>query len=58
MIISFDRVMFKIGAKNIFDYKDDTRLFIDDLPEVLNNYDPGRRLFIELKLKFRGDNNE
>ena len=52
LISTFEKVSFKIGVKNIFNYKDSSRL----LPsEILNNYDPGRRLFIELNLGFKGD---
>ena len=53
LVASFENTIFKIGAKNIFDYKDGTRLS-DDSPTILNNYDPGRRLFIELNLRFKG----
>ena len=48
----------KVSYKNIFDYKDDSRLSIDNLPTILNNYDPGRRIFIELKFGFKGDSDE
>ena len=43
------------------------KIFIDEFKgnieryeesEILNNYDPGRRAFVELKLKFKGKNNE
>ena len=54
IITSFDNLIFKIGVKNIFDYKDSNRF----TTEILNNYDPGRRAFVELKLKFKGKNNE
>ena len=54
MVTSFNNIIFKIGVKNIFDYKDPNRLTTD----ILNNYDPGRRTFVELKLKFKGKNNE
>jgi len=47
---SFENMIFKIGVKNIFNYKDSDR-FVSD---ILNNYDPGRRIFMELSLKFRG----
>ena len=54
IVTSFDNIIFKIGVKNIFDYKDPNRLSTD----ILNNYDPGRRAFVELNLKFRGKRNE
>ena len=38
------------GMKNIFDYKDPDRNSTD----ILNNYDPGRRIFLEFNLKFKG----
>ena len=47
---SFENIIFKIGVKNIFDYKDSDRF----VSEILNNYDPGRRIFMELSLKFKG----
>ena len=50
LVTSFKNTSFKIGAKNIFDYKDPDR-FISD---ILNNYDPGRRLFVELSMSFKG----
>ena len=43
----------KVGIKNIFDYKDPSRFST----EILNNYDPGRRFFIEFNLDFKKDNN-
>ena len=54
MITSFYNIVFKIGVKNIFDYKDPRRFY----SEILNNYDPGKRIFLELELKFKGDRNE
>ena len=41
----------KYGLKNVFNYKDDTR-FDQDASNILNNYDPGRRWFLEMNLKF------
>ena len=51
---SFEKIIFKIGVKNIFDYKDSDRF----VSEILNNYDPGRRIFMELSLKFKGDRHD
>ena len=51
---SFEKIIFKIGVKNIFDYKDSDRF----VSEILNNYDPGRRIFMELGLKFKGDRHD
>jgi len=53
-VTSFENMVFKIGMKNIFNYKDSNRLFSD----ILNNYDPGRRIFIELSLRIKGDIND
>ena len=36
--------------KNIFNYKDPNRF----LSDILNNYDPGRRVFIELGFGITG----
>ena len=52
MITSFNNIVFKVGIKNIFNYKDSRRFN----SEILNNYDPGRRFFIELKFKFKREN--
>ena len=52
-ITSGDMVV-KIGMKNIFNYKDPNR-FISD---ILNNYDPGRRVFIELGVGITGELND
>lgn len=54
MITSFDDIVFKAGVKNVFDYKDPRRFD----SEILNNYDPGRRIFFELNLRFEGDRDE
>ena len=48
-INNFDNITIKSGFKNIFDYKDNSRLS-NDSPEILNNYDPGRRFFFEFKI--------
>ena len=48
---SFNHFGIKVGVKNIFDYKDSNRFSSD----ILNNYDPGRRLFFELSLNFQGE---
>ena len=47
---SFKKMMFKVGVKNIFDYKDPNRF----ISNILNNYDPGRRLFAEISISFQG----
>ena len=52
--ISSGNIIFKIGMKNIFNYKDPNR-FISD---ILNNYDPGRRVFIELGFGITGELND
>ena len=44
----------KFGVKNIFNYTDPAKIN----SEVLNNYDPGRRFFVEFGIKFEGDNND
>ena len=49
--ITSENMVVKIGIKNIFNYKDPNRF----LSDILNNYDPGRRVFMELSLKFKGD---
>ena len=50
----FQDMTFKIGVKNIFNYKDSNRLVSD----ILNNYDPGRRIFMELSLKLKGGSHD
>ena len=40
---------FKLGCKNIFDYKDDRR-FLENGNDFLSTYDPGRRFIVELKI--------
>ena len=44
----------KFGIKNIFNYKDISR-FDDANFDILNNYDPGRRVFIEYSFNFKGE---
>ena len=50
----FQDMTFKIGVKNIFNSKDSNRLVSD----ILNNYDPGRRIFMELSLKLGGSHDK
>jgi len=54
VVSSFEKTLLKIGLKNIFNYKDPGRF----TSEILNNYDPGRRVFIEFGLKFNGKVND
>ena len=42
---------FKIGIKNLFDYKDSRRL-LDTNQEILSSYDPGKRIFLQIDLKY------
>lgn len=44
-------IEFKLGCKNIFDYKDDRR-FLSEGNDFLTTYDPGRRFILELKFNF------
>ena len=53
-VSSFSKMVFKVGLKNIFNYKDSDRFS----SEILNNYDPGRRVFFEFGLKFKGTIND
>jgi len=46
----FEKISFKVGFKNIFNYKDSERHFSD----ILNNYDPGRRAFFEIGINIKG----
>ena len=39
------------GVKNIFNYKDSSR-FGDFSPDILSSYDPGRRYFFQIEVKF------
>ena len=49
-----EKIILKAGLKNIFNYKDPNRFRTD----ILNNYDPGRRIFFEIGFKFRGVKND
>ena len=42
---------FKIGIKNLLDYKDSRRL-LDTNQEILSSYDPGKRIFLQIDLKY------
>ena len=53
-VTTFKKISFKIGIKNIFNYKDSNRFSSD----ILNNYDPGRRVFVEFDLGFKGNIND
>ena len=44
----------KFGMKNVFDYKDNSRLGTF-APDALNSYDPGKRFFIEYNFNFKGE---
>ena len=52
---SYNAMSFKIGLKNLFDYKDPSRLLPSD---ILNNYDPGKRAFVELNLNLGPNRND
>jgi len=45
-----DKFNLKFGIKNIFDYKDSRADLGDDL---LNSYDPGKRLYFEININYR-----
>ena len=55
-ILNLDFFELKIGRKNIFNYKDDRRLLVDDngytATEYLSSYDPGRRYVFHLSYKY------
>ena len=53
LISNHSNIIFKVGLKNLFNYKDSNRFSTD----ILNTYDPGRRLFCEFGFKFSGDIN-
>ncbi len=53
LISNHSNIIFKVGLKNLFNYKDSNRFSTD----ILNTYDPGRRLFCEIGFKFPGDIN-
>ena len=48
----FKNNLFIFGIKNIFNYKDPSRV----LSDILNNYDPGRRIYVEYTLTFENKN--
>ena len=52
-ILDIGKSSVKFGAKNIFHYRDYSRISSFS-PDVLNNYDPGRRFFIEYSLSLKG----
>ena len=56
-VTSFKRMVLKFGVKNILNYKDPNRL-LPDISDILNNYDPGRRIFFELSLRISGGIND
>jgi len=45
-----DKFNLKFGIKNVFDYKDPRKELGDDL---LNSYDPGKRLYFEINMNYR-----
>ena len=48
---------FKIGIKNIFDYKDNRRLLEDDFgKDILTSYDAGRRIVVGFNLNLNREN--
>ena len=51
-VYSYKKTKLKFGIKNLFDYTDPAKTY----SEVLNNYDPGRRLFVEFGIKLEGEN--
>jgi outer membrane receptor for ferrienterochelin and colicin len=56
VVSTFKNFSIKVGAKNILNYKD-SRRFSSYNYDLLNNYDPGRRLFFELNIGFKDDYN-
>ena len=46
--MDYDYIVLNIGVKNIFDYLDKNRIN----SEVLNTYDPGRRIFLSLNFNY------
>ena len=54
MSYSYGNIVFKTGIKNLFDYKDPKRFSSD----ILNTYDPGRRVFVEIGIGLKGKNND
>ncbi len=51
LVSKYNKMIFKVGVKNLFNYKDPNRFSTD----ILNTYDPGRRLFFEFGFKLSGD---
>jgi len=50
--VNNERYRLKVGVKNLFNYKDPRRSLGEDL---LNSYDPGRRVFVEASLNYKKD---
>ena len=48
---NFKNSIFIFGVKNLFDYKDSRRYYSD----ILNNYDPGRRLYVKYSFLYGKD---
>ena len=55
-VLNLEFLELKIGRKNVFNYKDDRRLLVDDngytATEYLSSYDPGRRYVFHLSFKY------
>ena len=52
MPVNNDKYRLKVGVKNIFNYKDPKRNLGED---ILNSYDPGRRVFVEASFNYKKD---
>jgi len=52
MPLNNERYRLKVGVKNLFNYKDPRRNLGEDL---LNSYDPGRRVFLEVSFNYKKD---
>ena len=52
MPVNNERYRLKVGIKNLFNYKDSRRNLGEDL---LNSYDPGRRVFVEVSFNYKKD---
>ena len=50
--VNSERYRLKVGIKNLFNYKDPRRNLGEDL---LNSYDPGRRVFVEASFNYKKD---
>ena len=50
--VNNEKYRLKVGVKNLFNYKDSRRNFGEDL---LNSYDPGRRIFVEASFNYKKD---